>query len=300
MSHPTSLQHHTFNSTDLPPSVASVLHQVSQYRYGELYENGGDQSLPLEAAIYQIFDTLEAISPQNHPQVTQARYIWMALLLSLAIWPGLEFYQPHNPCPQETINRLELWLYLWRSLKSSQDQNELENLLGQDPDISPWHNWQKFPVKDSCPSLQLVTDCIWAYESAQRTLIRAEARSACFDLVESCLEDYAIIAGSAQRRDLFDWWLWAVVPATLTFSQPKWWFEPQHSVKAAIIFSSPSLEQSLKPLQRLSYFNAAEVYNQTQTAKAQGLSKPIGRSRSPKLSPSPVGSDSCNPPHQAA
>ncbi|MEB3163944.1 MAG: hypothetical protein VKK80_12005 [Prochlorothrix sp.] len=273
MSHPAPLQHHTFAATDLPQSIVSILNQVSEYRYGELYEEGGDQSLSLKTAINYVFDALESSRPQTYPQLSQARYIWMALLLSIAVWPGLEFYQPQNPCPQETVNRLELWLYLWRSLKRSQDWDELDTLLGQEPDISPWENWPKYPVKDSCPSLQLVTDCIWAYENAQRTLIRAEARSACFDLVESCLEDYAIMAGSAQRRDLFDWWLWAVIPATLTFSKPKWWFEPQHNAKAVFLSFSPSLEQSLKALKALIYFESAEVYNPPHPPQSQSLNK---------------------------
>jgi hypothetical protein len=43
------------------------------------------------------------------------------------------------------------------------------------------------------------------------------------DILENCLEGYAIFPGSHGRRELFDWWLLEVVPAS-------WYLMPPSSI----------------------------------------------------------------------
>jgi len=60
---------------------------------------------------------------------------------------------------------------------------------------------------------QALAEALDVVRNASRLTDRAHARRAIADMVDDCLQGYAIIPGSEGRRSVFNWWLRIVVPA---------------------------------------------------------------------------------------
>lgn len=67
---------------------------------------------------------------------------------------------------------------------------------------------------------QALAEAIDVVINAARLFDRARARSAITEIVDDCLQGYAIFPGSAGRRNLFNWWLQVVVPAAWALQRP--------------------------------------------------------------------------------
>jgi hypothetical protein len=69
------------------------------------------------------------------------------------------------------------------------------------------------------------------YEEADGTITLEETL---LEILDDCLEGYAIFPGSQGRRDLFNWWLLEVVPATWCLQFP----ESIYRINSIIPFNS--------------------------------------------------------------
>ena len=59
-----------------------------------------------------------------------------------------------------------------------------------------------------------INECLDVFSQAIRVLNYNQSKEALLEILEHCLEGYAIFPGSSGRRELFDWWLLEVVPAS--------------------------------------------------------------------------------------
>jgi len=82
-----------------------------------------------------------------------------------------------------------------------------------------------------------------------KTLDPDQSLAALIDILDDCLEGYAIFPGSYGRRDLLNWWLLDVVPAT-------WHLLPPSSVY--IVESLPDREKiGLEQMETLKKISSA-------------------------------------------
>jgi hypothetical protein len=72
-------------------------------------------------------------------------------------------------------------------------------------------------------NFQIIFEALDVYMSAIKTLDYNQSLESLLDILENCLEGYAIFPGSHGRRELFDWWLLEVVPAS-------WYLMPPSSI----------------------------------------------------------------------
>ena len=66
-------------------------------------------------------------------------------------------------------------------------------------------------------------------------------KEALLEILDDCLEGYAIFPGSQGRRDLFNWWLLEVIPAAWCLRFP----ESIYTIKGIISFNSKTLPNQL-------------------------------------------------------
>jgi hypothetical protein len=63
-------------------------------------------------------------------------------------------------------------------------------------------------------SFQVLSESLDVYNNAIKTLDYHQSIEALLEILDDCLEGYAIFPGSYGRRELLDWWLLEVVPAS--------------------------------------------------------------------------------------
>jgi hypothetical protein len=70
-------------------------------------------------------------------------------------------------------------------------------------------------------NFQEISEALNVFYNATKVIDYEQAREAILEIVSDCLEGYAIFPGSYGRRELFDWWLLEVVPASCYLLPPK-------------------------------------------------------------------------------
>ncbi|MFB2838055.1 hypothetical protein [Floridanema evergladense] len=202
----------------LPDSLKVLLNKIKQQHYAELYELEADGTTSLQDDLNEI---LQAFRISNQT-LTHLRYVWMTLILLLVVEPTLEYYQPKDSSPTDIILEISLWLIantkkiLNDEVKTIEfDDRELlkKDIIGN-YDLS--HDTNKNPV-----SLQVLYEAQDVFKNAIRVLDYEQSVEAIIEILDDCLEGYAIFPGSYGRRELFEWWLLEVVPASWFLLMPK-------------------------------------------------------------------------------
>lgn len=195
-----------------------MLGKAWQQHYEELYEPEADGAASLQDALDKILKLF-----QNHNRtLSHLRYVWIALILVSAVEPTVRYYQPNSSIPGETFNRIAFWLL-----------ETLEELLSSKMRFTQVSSEKEATViVDVCrlltetkeiASFQVLPEALDVYSSAIKTLDYNQSLEALSDILDDCLEGYAIFPGSYGRRELFDWWLLEVVPAS-------WYLFPPSSI----------------------------------------------------------------------
>jgi hypothetical protein len=78
-------------------------------------------------------------------------------------------------------------------------------------------------------------------------ILAVEAKKALLEILDDCFEGYAIFPGSQGKRDLFNWWLLEVVPATWCLHYPK----TLYTINGLQNLTPPSRENYLLSLLKL-------------------------------------------------
>lgn len=200
----------------MPVSAQSTIFSAWEKQYEDLYEPEADGTVFLEDVLQEILDLFD-----NESRVLSSiRYVWMSLIFAVLIEPKIKYYQPENDLPRKTIDRLKsyivsevmgnLGLNLIQLDDSNLDKNmELIHYIYTSKRIS---------------SLQILSDALCVYISANQMIDSSHLmKPALMDVLDDCLEGYAIFPGSDGRRKLFDWWLLDIVPSS-------WYLLPPMSV----------------------------------------------------------------------
>lgn len=224
----------TFNQSidlpinELPESLNSLLYKISQQHYEELYEEEADGTTSLEDDLKAV---LEAFSTDNQT-LNHLRYVWMALILVVTVEPTIKYYQPSNSLTENSIMFIISGLLNTINLSNDLEQQpfSIDEFLQKNSE-----NYH-LPPEREIPSLQITNEAINVFYSAILVLDYKQAITALLDILDACLEGYAIFPGSDGRRDLFNWWLLDVVPASWKLLPPKSLYlvgiEDQEEIKA--------------------------------------------------------------------
>ncbi|WP_204103858.1 MULTISPECIES: hypothetical protein [Spirulina sp. CCY15215] len=184
---------------DVPSSLYNCLSQVWQYSYEELYEDNTENSITLEDAIDRVLDSLA----DNDITGSHRRYIWMALILANSVEPTIKSYLPNDTRTKQIFQSVQDRL---QTPKSSSQFNAEYLISELFPQVSLGN--------------QAIDEAFDVFQNLLRVLDRDRAKEALTEMLEDCLEGYAIFPGSQERRDLFNWWLLEVVPASWCLEIP--------------------------------------------------------------------------------
>ncbi|MBD2323143.1 hypothetical protein H6G23_15735 [Desertifilum sp. FACHB-866] len=199
----------------LPNSLQQAIETAMSQHYEELYEEESDGSILLEEALIKVLNSFQS----DNNLLTQLRYVWMALILVTLVEPTIKYYQPNNSIPEKTINRLMIWL-LMNITEFSKSRNQSNRYSQTDVDYFSSIDKTNFSVDREIPSLQILSEALDVYINATKLLEPDYSLQILLDILDNCLEGYAIIPGSEGRRKLFDWWLEDVVPSVWYLHSP--------------------------------------------------------------------------------
>ena len=116
----------------IPESLRVALNKIKQQHYEELYEPEADRKTSLQDALKEV---LEVFCSSNQT-LCHLRYVWMALVLTLAVKPTVEYYQPSNLFPKNTIRLIVLWLIKSINKSSKYELNKLVNIFLESQDFT--------------------------------------------------------------------------------------------------------------------------------------------------------------------
>jgi len=216
----------------IPDFLKDKLGQVWQKSYGEIYEIATEEASSLQD---DLGDILELFNDDNRT-LAHLRYVWMALILAMVVKPTIEYYQSDNSIPDETVEKIAVWLLRAIKVRISYKSSSVEILSS----ISI------FPKKKP-EGFQVLYEALDVYINAIKTLDQKQSLEALIDILDDCLEGYAIFPGSSGRRELLNWWLLDVVPAT-------WYLLPPNFIY--VVNSLPNTEKiifsQMKKLEEIS------------------------------------------------
>jgi hypothetical protein len=195
-------------SRRMPKLLQKALVVGWENRYEELYEPNG--TLLLEDALNQVLNSFQG---GNH-LLSQLRCVWMALTLAVVVEPTVKYYQPDSSIPEEAIKRLKEWFL--KTLIQILDPNKqlnggfenIESITSVD-----FNSLLSIQNVQNVSSFQVLSEALNVYINAVKTLEPDHSLEALLNILDDCLEGYAIFPGSYGRRELFNWWLLDVVPS---------------------------------------------------------------------------------------
>lgn len=180
----------------LPESLKNVLLEIWNRKYSELYEEKPDSDILLEEAFSKV---LNALWNEDTPQNGYKRYAWIAYSLGLATQPTVESYLPDEQNTKRVLKQILQWLKGEPGVEDSISENLFpEFFIGS----------------------QAIDEAIDVFRNLQIITNPESSRTALLEILDDCIEGYAIFPGSEGKRDLFNWWLLEVVPAAWKFQSP--------------------------------------------------------------------------------
>ncbi len=180
----------------IPSSLHKLIHKIWQNHYEELYEYAPNQVESLEDSCLEILDFFTIKEPSS----SYDRYLVMAIIFAEAIRPTIEAYLAEDSRMQAIFKEINQFL-------TDKKQPNL-NLIDQ-----------LFPVTSE--GYQALDEALNVLKNSIKVLDVQESKEALLNILDDCLEGYAIFPGSQGRRDLFNWWLLEVVPAAWCLQFPK-------------------------------------------------------------------------------
>lgn len=227
----------------MPVSAQSTIFSAWEKQYEDLYEPEADETVFLEDVLQEILDLFD----NESRGFGHIRYVWMSLIFAVLIEPKIKYYQPENDLPRKTINRLKSYII------SEVMKNFGLNLSQLDDSNDNSHPDKKMELMNhiftskKISSLQILSDALCVYISANQMIDSSHLmKPALIDILDDCLEGYAIFPGSDGRRKLFDWWLLDIVPSS-------WYLLPPMSVWGIDDLVNEEILDNLNRLKEFSY-----------------------------------------------
>ena len=201
-------------SAQIPEQLRDLIYSVWQYRYQELYEDHADAPVSLEQSCENILDHLISYNSNS----SYLYLMWMGLILGSSVQPTLTAYLPNDPRSELILNlALSHFIRTKNQIKYYKNFNFKENIEFY-PNINQFHK-QLFPQLSE--GTQALDEALDVFQNLLKLIDPYQAKTAILEILDDCLEGYAIFPGSQHRRDLFNWWLLDVVPATWCLKCPK-------------------------------------------------------------------------------
>ncbi len=202
----------------IPEPLEALFNQIRLEHYEELYEPEADGTASLEDTLNEV---LEAMRSSNET-LSHLRYVWMALIITLVVEPTVKYYQPQGKLsPKNIINLMVRWIIATIN-KSISSESTTEIVV--DKLICQITGNCDFDFQTEIASLQVINEALDVFRNAVRVLDYNQAVEAILEILDDCLEGYAIFPGSYGRRELFEWWLFDVVPASFYLKPPKYFY----------------------------------------------------------------------------
>lgn len=201
---------------DIPITLFNVLYETYNKQYEELYEVNqfnGEEGNNLETDVKHILNLLKG----DTNDLTYLRYLWMRLLIGLAVKPTVTSYSPNDVRPSLILKRVK---GLFFREQSKYLCNKLDIFL-DDEDYSFQLSYLEknlFPYKfEGSQALDEALDVFW---NLLKMLDSYLTEAALIEILDDCFDGYAIFPGSQHRKELLNWWLTDVVPATWNLRFP--------------------------------------------------------------------------------
>ncbi|NET57601.1 MAG: hypothetical protein F6K47_16000 [Symploca sp. SIO2E6] len=226
--------------SDMPDSLQRALVRAWEQHYEELYESEADGTVVLEEVLEEVLDSFE----DSNQTLNQIRYVWMALILAYVVEPTVKYYQPNNPVPEEAVNHLTHWL-LTTIREAFYDGRCLSRVSLSEVNNTSVNVRNLYSEKE-ISNFQVLSEALDVYASAIKTLEANYSVEGLLDILDDCLEGYAMFPGSDGRRELFNWWLLDVVPST-------WYLLPPSSIYSLDELNNEQNIFCLNKLERISH-----------------------------------------------
>lgn len=179
----------------IPLSLYQLLHTFWQYSYEELYEEIEDNAITLKETFSEVLNALK----DEDEYLYHRRCIYMAFILALAIVPTVNAYLSNDT----RIEQVWQWVIIWLEKKEIPSETQIHELF---PHISE--------------GSQAIDEALDVLINLLRVIDLSQAKKAFLEILDDCLEGYAIFPGSQGKRELFNWWLLEVVPAVWCLQRP--------------------------------------------------------------------------------
>lgn len=196
------MKFHLHNS--IPQDLRVLYNKIKHEHYEELYESETGETASLQDTLNKVIQALRS----SDQTVTHLRYLWMTLILTLAVQPTLEYYQPGNSLPKNIIDLLTVSLRNNIQGKMNIPKNIIDRL------INILFRESNLYSDKEVESSQIISEAIDVFYQAILVINYEQSVEGILEILYDCLEGYAIFPGSYGRRDLFDWWLLDVVRAS--------------------------------------------------------------------------------------
>jgi hypothetical protein len=181
----------------IPASLKNILLETWSRRYSELYEENPDSQISLENTFKRLLNDLWN---ESTPSNAHKRYVWIAYSLGLATQPTVESYLPNEKHVQLLLRYTSRWI----NGELEEEDHISQNLF---PHLSI--------------GSQSIDEAIDVFRNLQRMINDSESsQTALLEILDDCIEGYAIFPGTEGRRDLFNWLLLEVIPAAWGFQSP--------------------------------------------------------------------------------
>jgi hypothetical protein len=198
----------------LPESLKVLLKTIKQQHYEELYEPEAGGNSSLQDALQEV---LEAFRESDN-KLCHLRYVWLTLILILVVEPTVEYYQLSNYLAAKSIIQL---IGLWVVKTAKLISYKIKYPKSFDKEIKLFLPQGGLENTPRTGSFQTITEVVDVFNNAIRVLDEEQSVEAILDILNDCLEGYAIFPGSTGRREVFDWWIDEVVPASWFLLPPK-------------------------------------------------------------------------------
>ncbi|MGK7883822.1 MAG: hypothetical protein AB4057_04240 [Crocosphaera sp.] len=179
----------------IPSSLHKLIHKIWQNHYEELYEYAPNQVESLEDSCLEILDFFSI----NQPFLSHYRYLVMSIILAESIRPTIDAYITEDLIIEVIFKEINKFL----AYKKEPNFKLIEKL---------------FPVNSE--GYQALDESLNVLKNSLKVLDIKQSKEALLNILDDCLEGYAIFPGSQGRRDLFNWWLLEVVPASWCLQFP--------------------------------------------------------------------------------
>jgi hypothetical protein len=202
------------SNTILPVEFQLLFDKIKLEHYEELYESDANGTDSLQDILKEVLELIR----RDDEKLAYYRYLWMTLILTVAVEPTLEYYDPNNSLPKQIINFTSSVLI--NNMNHKINTKIIDNHI-LDEFITEIFKYHESYFQHKQANFQEINEALDVFYNAIKVINYDQSVEAILEILYDCLEGYAIFPGSYGRRELFDWWLLDVVPASYNLLPPK-------------------------------------------------------------------------------